>query len=157
MKSNETVVNEMEQEDRVYDYPDNCTQDEQYEKVEDNQLKIVSAEIEPSEEIEPEEEKTKFEKLEALIEKLPDRFPAASEIIKDETKYLESIMGIGEMVDHATNQVHSDNVQVVVNLINKNNTHGIVHAGFRSLRAFVARKKSQCKLTSLRRSFAKAQ
>ena len=28
----------------------------------------------------------------------------------------------------------------------ENTTHGIVHAGFRGLRAFVARKKSWCKL-----------
>jgi len=40
-------------------------------------------------------------------------------------------------------------------MINKNKkhqlaTHGIVHAGFRGIRAFVARKKGRCKLIGFR-------
>ena len=33
---------------------------------------------------------------------------------------------------------------------NETPTHGIVHAGFRGFRAFVARKKGRCKLIDLR-------
>ncbi len=96
MKRNE-VVNEMEQEDIVcdYDVPDNSIQDEQYEKVEKPQLKIVAVEvdqnvesnqneIEPSEEIKSETEASKFETLDTLIAQLPDQFPAASEAIKNQ-------------------------------------------------------------------------
>lgn len=98
MSINPAVINDIEHEDIIYDDPDNCIQDEEDEKVdkvEDNILKIVVTEdednveedagdIEPSGEIESETEENEFEKLDTLIEQLPEHFPAAAEIIRNE-------------------------------------------------------------------------
>jgi len=95
MNSNTAVVNEMEREDRIFDDPDAHIKDEQDEKIEDNQLKLVTAEddqnvesdqmeIEPSEEIKPGAEENEFETLDTLIEQLPEHFPAAPDIIRNE-------------------------------------------------------------------------
>ncbi len=97
VNSNTTaVINEMEYQDIVCDYPDDSVLDEQDGPAEDNQLKIVTTEedhdnvesdrdeIEPSVEIEPETEASEFEKLDTLIEQLPEHFPAAADIIRNE-------------------------------------------------------------------------
>jgi len=71
MNSSTAVLDELEHEDIIFEDPDNCIQDEQDEKVEDNQVKIVTAEddqnvesdrmeIEPSVEIQPEAEGTEY-------------------------------------------------------------------------------------------------
>ena len=44
MNSNAAVINETEREDIIFDYPDVYIPDEQNEKVEDKQLKIVATE-----------------------------------------------------------------------------------------------------------------
>lgn len=58
MNSNTAVVNEMEQKDIICDYPDDCTQDQQDEKImgdDDNFLKIVAEHVEIDPEIEQED------------------------------------------------------------------------------------------------------
>jgi len=92
MGRNTAVINGIEHEDIIYDDPDDCIQ---YEKVEDNPQMIIASEdkhtvegddeyIEPSEEIKPVPEESEYEKLDKLIEDLPEQFPAAEEKIKCE-------------------------------------------------------------------------
>jgi len=115
MNSSTAVINELEHEDIIFEDSDNCIQDEQDEqdeKVEDNQVKIVTTEddhdvesdrdeIEPSVEIKPDAEKTEFETLDALIEQLPEHFPAAADIIRNEIAPIIAICDPG-VVDHYT-------------------------------------------------------
>ena len=92
MKSTAAVVNEMEYEDIISDYPNDYIQDDQDEKLNgdnDNFLKIVAEHEEtnaedeqrkdsPVQEIQDITTETSLENLDALIERLPDQFPAAS-------------------------------------------------------------------------------
>jgi hypothetical protein len=98
MNSNTAVVNEMEHEDIIYDDPHACITDEQDEKLSgdhDNSLKIVAEHEEintggeqgedpAGQEIQNITVEASLENLDALIEQLPDQFPAASETIKNE-------------------------------------------------------------------------
>jgi len=91
------VINEHEHEDIIYDDLDDSIeneQDEQADKVEDNIFKIfvtedynveaAAGDIEPFEEIVPEPEKSEYNKLDKLIDQLPEHFPVAEEMIINE-------------------------------------------------------------------------
>ena len=98
MNNSTVVINGNEHEDIIYDDPDNCIQVAEHEeavKNEDITLKIVTAEVDDngekdagdidlSNEITAETAENEYGELDALIERLPENFPAAEEMIKND-------------------------------------------------------------------------
>ena len=114
MKSSVVVVNEMEHEDIIYEESDDYTKDVQDEPLDDGDndytLKIVAEHEEINAERDQSEDPAEQEiqnittqeslvNLDALIEQLPDQFPAASETIKNEIAPLLIDCGAG-IKDH---------------------------------------------------------
>jgi len=123
MEQNVAVVHETEYEDIIYDDPDDCINDKSFEESQANTLEIVVTE---------EENMSELESLDELVEKLPEQFPEAVDIIRDEISPLLVDCNSGvkdhyiKVIKKKTNAASIKSVSLIIdeaiNLINTEET-----------------------------------